>query len=372
MESIGHTDYIPCSSMDHSQSNEEDENECISSDENPCQADLSLAIMMHDTIVLGWGGATTFMSVNVTNNGPNHAHDTKFFISLPIGMNFVSLTTYAQPIADPITHNADQNSSDPSAYMLQFNIRNSLPKNHCVFFEVHLSYTPKEKSLEKCHFSMKVNSTTADSFHDNNLFEKDVDPVVGMELSLYGHFNTETIMYKMSDYVAMEKVSNESQIGPEVEFQYYFHNTGPTPIDEVVFYFLWPNKTVDGDSLLHYSVVESETTPNVHCGSPIDVAEFIVHFDGASTENILGNVTAVEMPSITPSTDSSQLIDAELKGFLSCPHDQCGLIRCTINHLVPHPFEFIIARMRIAAEGMKSVRNVLQLIVKINDGHWPV
>lgn len=145
-------------------------------------------------------------------------------------------------------------------------IGNPLPANKIVRFTVLLDTAQHREGMRPTYdFLMTVNSTnpeTPDTMFDNR-FEKSIPIWVNSQLELSGTSKPAEVHYNASVF-SSEKITKESDIGPQVIHLYSIKNNGPSSFNEAEVVFFWPYATLGGEDLL-YLVEQPHILGNMKC-----------------------------------------------------------------------------------------------------------
>ncbi|XP_031349411.1 uncharacterized protein LOC116175429 [Photinus pyralis] len=225
--------------------------------DNICYPDLRLHVNQQiDGYVYELGKSLEFI-VEVTNHAED-AYNAKFFLHLPPGIGF----KVAKRTDYPESKVSCSTSFNASVFVCD--IGNPLSK---VFnFKLEVEPLRYHKLLSPSYdFLMNVTSANPEYNHtmQDNVVQFSIKIIVNAELSLEGKSVPSTVYYNLNQYPSEAKVW-DSEIGPSVIHSYTVTNAGPSDVQNVEIFIIWPHLAAQGKDLL-YLLEEPHTLGNVQC-----------------------------------------------------------------------------------------------------------
>lgn len=230
--------------------------------DNICIPDLRLSVNSDESYILGSNQPLVF-DVAVSNYGED-AFEAGFYMTVPSGLNFRKVEKLGSVHDTPITCTAPT----PTNPVLKCDIGNPLSRDTHPKFQVILSPSAKPQIASKYDFRFEANSTNAElqGTEFDNVIKRSLRMTLETNLSVKGVAIDEEILYNATDYKSLKDAKLEKDLGPQVVHIYEIRNGGPSGIEEVEIYFIWPHQTLSGDRLL-YLLNQPETSRNVKCES---------------------------------------------------------------------------------------------------------
>ncbi|KAK4875830.1 hypothetical protein RN001_012252 [Aquatica leii] len=224
--------------------------------DNVCIPDLRLHVNQQiDGYVYEFGKALEFL-VEVTNHAED-AYNAKFFLHLPKGIGFkvAKRTDYPESKVSCTSLNETLFSCD---------IGNPLSK---VFnFKLEVEPLRNHKFLSPSYeFIMNVSSANPElpnTLHDNEV-RFAIKVLVNAVLSTEGKSVPNNVYYNLNQYPTEAKVW-DTEIGPSVIHSYTVTNSGPSDVQSVEIFIIWPHLGAQGKDLL-YLLEEPYTLGDVQC-----------------------------------------------------------------------------------------------------------
>lgn len=234
--------------------------------DNVCIPDLRLSVNSNDSYILGSNQLLVF-DVAVSNYGED-AFEAGFYMTIPPGLNFRKVEKLGSVHDTPITCTAPT----PHNSLLKCDIGNPLSRNIHSKFQVILSPSARPKIASKYDFYFEANSTNPEieGTEFDNKVRRSLSMTLETDLSVRGVAIDEEILYNVTDYKSIKNSTTEKDLGPHVVHMYEIRNGGPSGIDEVEIFFIWPHQTLSDEPLL-YLLNQPETSRNVKC----ELSEFV-------------------------------------------------------------------------------------------------
>ncbi|KAF5278363.1 hypothetical protein FQA39_LY05852 [Lamprigera yunnana] len=231
--------------------------------DNVCIPDLRLHVTQQfDGYVYEFGKALEFL-IEVTNHAED-AYNAKFFFNLPKGTGF----KVAKRIDYPESKVSCSSSNET---LFVCDIGNPLSKVVRIIIHRLTHFTIQMEPLRyhflspSYDFVMNVTSANPElpsTLHDNEV-RTSIKVLVNAILSTEGKSVPKNVYYNLDQYPTEAKVW-DTEVGPSVIHWYTVTNRGPSDVQSVEIFIIWPHLSAEGKDLL-YLLEEPHTLGDVQC-----------------------------------------------------------------------------------------------------------
>ncbi|KAF2896830.1 hypothetical protein ILUMI_09340, partial [Ignelater luminosus] len=228
--------------------------------DNVCIPDLQLSVNTTVNSYVYEVGKSLEFDVMI-KNVEDDSYNTKFFVHFPKGITF-KVASKDDGTKLPC--------SSINETLLSCDIGNPLPKSSVIRFKLKVEPLPSQKILEPTYFFF-MNVTSANPENSTTLSDNarnvSVDILVKAVLAIEGKSTPPSVYYNLSQYQSAE-IKSDIEIGPSVIHSYTVTNNGPSDVEEVEIFIIWPMATSAGEDLL-YLLEAPHTLGGVKC-DPVD------------------------------------------------------------------------------------------------------
>ncbi|XP_066998134.2 integrin alpha-PS2 isoform X2 [Anabrus simplex] len=255
--------------------------------ENICIPDLKVeADTKVKTFLLG-SREQFKLHVHVHNKGDD-AFEATYYLKIPLGLSYININRTEEEKRSGGVPVLCMPPANQSLNILKCDIGNPLPKNKHVGFTVLMQPFYTEGLRSQYEFSMLVNSTNPEneSTQADNIYDIQVPISIQTDFNIMGASEPHEVYWSAANYTK-EKFTHEEDIGPSLTYIHAILNKGPADIVEANVFFMLPNETLTGDTIL-YLLEQPVTTGPIRCeevnANPLKLA--LEHKDGMTfTEN---------------------------------------------------------------------------------------
>lgn len=210
-------------------------------------------------------GSKDLLNVEVLiSNFGEDAFESNFYMTMPAGLQYRRVEKIGDLRDTPITCTAPTRENN----LLKCELGNPFPGGKVAKFKVILNPSKKVGMAPSYDFFMEANSTNSerDGSTFDNIYRKSVGIWVKTDLKIKGNAQPDELHYNISQYMAMENSTTEHDIGPQVHYFFDISNDGPSTVEEMEIFVMWPYETQDGDDLM-YLLSNPQTSKNIQCDS---------------------------------------------------------------------------------------------------------